>query len=173
MWGQGAEMVFQMPQYWDVAIDGIQIVLCLLILVCLIRNRKKNRNSVQDGAFRESGPSFNVQIFCQTLKQQVDQALANIAETIAAEQRRLDQVLSSGSATNPRYDIASYPATFHPSVNSEISPLAASASDSDPLHEQIQKLADTGLSVRQISEELKTPQGEVELVLSLRTSLEN
>ena len=37
-------MVFQMPQYWDVAIDGIQIVLCLLILVCLIRNRKKIYN---------------------------------------------------------------------------------------------------------------------------------
>jgi hypothetical protein len=166
-------MVFQMPQYWDIAIDGIQIVLCLLILVCLIRYRKKNRKSPQDEAFRESGPSFNVQIFYQTLKQQVDQAFANIAETIAAEQRRLDQALSRGVSANSRYDIASYPSTFHPLVNSEVSPLAASASDSDPLHEQIQKLADKGLSVRQISEELKTPQGEVELVLSLRTSLEN
>jgi len=166
-------MVFQMPQYWDVAIDCIQIVLCLLLLVFLLRNRKKNRIFAQDEAFRESGQSFNVQIFCQTLKQQVDQALANIAETIAAEQRRLDQVLSSGTSVNPRCDIAPYPSNFHPSVSSEISPLAGDASDADPLHEQIQKLADKGLSVRQISEELKTPQGEVELVLSLRTSLDN
>jgi cell division protein ZapA (FtsZ GTPase activity inhibitor) len=166
-------MVFQMPQYWDVAIDGIQIVLCLLILVCLIRNRKKNRKSAQDEAFRESGPSFNAQIFYQTLKQQVDQAFANIAETVAAEQRRLDQALSNGIAASPRYDTASYPSNYRPSVNSEISPLAGPASDGDPLHEQIQKLADKGMSVRQISEELKTPLGEVELVLSLRTSLGN
>lgn len=69
--------------------------------------------------------------------------------------------------------MAPYPSNFHASVNSEISAITGTASDSDPLHEQIQKLADKGMSVRQISEELKTPLGEVELVLSLRTSLEN
>jgi len=166
-------MVFQMPQYWDVAIDGIQIVLCFLILVFLIRSRKKNRQSVQDKAIGESGQSFNVQIFNQTLKQQADQAFANIVETIAAEQRKLDQVLAIGNSENRRYDIAALPTNLHPSVNPEISPIAGNASDSDPLHEQIQKLADKGMSVGQISEELKTPQGEVELVLSLRTSLDN
>jgi hypothetical protein len=166
-------MVFQMPQYWDVAIDGIQIVLCFLILIFLIRSREKNRKSAQDRAIGESGQSFNVQIFNQALKQQVDQAFARIAETIAAEQRKLDQILPIGDSGNRRYDIAPYPSNLHPSVNPEISPLAGKASDSDPLHEQIQKLADKGRSVRQISEELKTPLGEVELVLSLRTSLEN
>ncbi len=166
-------MVIQMPQYWDAAIDGIQIVLCFLILVFIIRSRKNSRKSAQDKAFRDSGQSFNVQIFYQTLKQQIDQAFADIAESIAAEHRRLDQALSSGVSANPRYDIASSPSNFHSSVNSEISPLAGTASDSDPLHEQIQKLADKGMSVRQISEELKTPLGEVELVLSLRTSLDN
>ena len=65
------------------------------------------------------------------------------------------------------------PSNFQPTVNSEISLLASHASDGDPLHEQIQKLADKGMSIRQISEELKTPLGEVELVLSLRTSLEH
>lgn len=166
-------MVFQMPQYWDVAIDGIQIVLCFLILVCLIRNRKRNRKFAQEEGFSQSGSSFNFQIFNQTLKQQLDQAFANIAETIAAEQRKLNQVLSGGVAGISTYEITPYSANYHPSVNSEISPLAGHASDSDPLHEQIQKLADKGMSVRQISEELKTPQGEVELVLSLRTSLDN
>jgi hypothetical protein len=166
-------MVFQLPQYWDVAIDGIQIVLCFLILVCLIRSRKKNRKSAQGRAISQSGQRFNVRIFNQALKQQVDQAFANIAETIAVEQRRLNQVLATGDTGNYPYDIAPGPATLHPSVNPDISPMAGNASDSDPLHEQIQKLADKGRSVRQISEELKTPQGEVELVLSLRSSLKN
>jgi len=166
-------MVFQMPQYWDAAIDGIQIGLCFLILVFLIRSRKKNRKFARDQAIGESGQSFNVQIFNQTLKQQVDQAFANIAETLAVERHKLDQVLLIGDSGNRNHDIAPYPTNLHPPANPEISAIAGIASDSDPLHEQIQKLADKGRSVREISEELKTPLGEVELVLSLRTSLEN
>ena len=85
-------MVFELPQYWDAAIDGIQIVLCFLILVFLIRSRKKNRLSAQDPANIESGLSFNAQIYNHTLKQAVDLAFANIAEAIAAEQRKLDRI---------------------------------------------------------------------------------
>ena len=166
-------MVFQMPQYWDVAIDGIQIVLCFLILVFLIRSRERNQKSAQGRAIRDSGQSFDSQIFSQTLKQQVDQAFANIARAIAAERRQLDEILPIGDAGKRRYDIAPSPTPLHPAAQPESSPLAARASDSDPLHEQIQKLADKGMAVRQISEELKTPIGEVELVLSLRTSLDH
>lgn len=161
-------MVFQMPQYWGIAIDGIQIVLCLLILVFLIRSRKKSRESARDKAIRESGPSFNVHIFAQTLKQQVDQALANIAETIAVEQRELDKVLSIKGHGSQAYGSSQYPSGLHRPVAQEIAPIAGDASGSDLLHEQIQKLAVKGRSARQISEELKTPLGEVELVLSLR-----
>lgn len=166
-------MVFELPQYWDAAIDGIQIVLCFLILVFLIRSRKKYRPSAPDHAIGESGQRFNIQIFNQALKQQVDQAFANVADAIAAEQRKLDQFLQIGDSANYRYDVAPYPANLNPPFKPETSPIAGNVADGDPLHEQIQKLADKGLSVRQISEELKTPRGEVELVLSLRTSLEN
>jgi hypothetical protein len=170
---QGAEMVFQMPQYWDVAIDGVQIILCLLILLFLIRSRRKNRQSALKKTIRESGQSFNVQIFSQTLKQQVDQAFANIADTIAVEQRNLDKVLPIGGHGNEASGISQYQSRLHRPTGQEIFPIASDASGSDPLHEQIQNLAVKGMSARQISEELKTPLGEVELVLSLRTSVGN
>ena len=38
---------------------------------------------------------------------------------------------------------------------------------------RIQKLASRGMSTKQISEELKTPLGEVELILSLQKNTEN
>lgn len=166
-------MVFQIPQYWDVAIDGIQIVLCLLILVVLIRYRKKNREFRPDKAIQESGSSFNVQLFIQSLKQQVDQAFANVAATVDAEQCKLDKVLSTGDSGDRGYDMAQYQTGLQRPADPEIFPLAGDASGSDPLHEQIQKLSLKGMSTRQISEELKTPLGEVELVLSLRENLEN
>ena len=84
-------MIFQMPLYWDAAIDGIQIILCLLILVFLIQSRRKNRRAALEEAIRGSGQSFNMQILTQTLKQQIDQAFANIADTIAVEQRNLEK----------------------------------------------------------------------------------
>jgi len=166
-------MVFQMPQFWDVAIDGIQIILCLLILLFLIRSRRKNRKSALEKAIRDSGQSFNVQMFCQTLKQQVDQAFANISDTIAVEQRNLDEVLPISSYGKESYGILQSQSRLHRPAGQEISPLASDATGSDQLHEQIQNLADKGISARQISEDLKTPLGEVELVLSLRTSIGN
>ena len=166
-------MVFQIPQYWDVAIDGIQIVLCFLILVVLIRYRKKNREFSPDKANRESGPNFNVQLFTQSLKQQVDQAFANVAATVDVEQRKLDKVLSISDSGGRGYDMAQYQTGLPRPVNPEVLPLSGDASGSEPLHEQIHKLAVKGMSTRHISEELKTPLGEVELVLSLRESLEN
>ncbi len=166
-------MVFQMPQYWDVVIDGIQIILCLLILLFLIRSRKKSWESAQDKAIGESGQSFNVQIFSQTLKQQVDQALANIAEAIAVEQRNLDQVLPVNGHGSQTYGISQYPSGLHRPVAQNIAPIVSDVPGRDQLHQQIQKLAVKGISARQISEELKTPLGEVELVLSLGTDVAN
>ena len=163
-------MVFQMPQYWDVAIDGIQIVLCVLILLFLIRVRRKKRPVALEAAIRESGQGFKVQVFIQTLKQQVDQAFANIADTIAVEQRNLYQVLSVSSHGQ---EISELHSPLHGAAGREMTPLAGEAPGSDPLHEQIQQLAVKGMSARQISETLKTPLGEVELVLSLRSSLGN
>jgi len=164
-------MVFQMPQYWGVAIGGIQIVLFFLILVFLILNRKQNRKFLQDKVIGKSGQSFNEHVFTQTLKQQVDQAFADITEAIAVEQRKLDKVLPISDSGSRRYDIVQCQTGLHRPVNPEISPVDSNASGHDLLHEQIQKLALKGKSARQISEELKTPLGEVELVLSLRTSV--
>jgi hypothetical protein len=167
---QGAEMVFQMPQYWDVAIDGIQIILCLFILVYLIRIRRKNNKSALPEAIRESKQSFNAQIFAQTIKQQVDQAFANIADTIAVEQHRLEQVLPITGYGDQACGTSQAPSRLNRSGGREISPIANNVSGGDPVHEQIQKLAGKGMSARQISEALKAPLGEVELVLSLGPS---
>jgi hypothetical protein len=166
-------MVFQIPQNWDVAIDGIQIILCLLILVLIIRSRRKHRQSALLDAIRESGQNFNAHIITLALKQQVDQALANIVETIAVEQRNLDKVLTVSAHANETYGSAQYKSHLHRPTDPVISAIESEASGSDQLHEQIQKLAVNGKSAREISEELKTPLGEVELVLSLHATMGN
>lgn len=164
-------MVFQVPQYWDVAVDGIQIVLCLIILGFLFRIRRKKRPTAADPAAHEPGQRFNEQVFVQTLKQQIDQALANITEAVADEQRNLDKFLTRVGRANSAIGFSQHQARLHQPAGVKISAIAGDLSSIDQFHEQIQNMADQGMSARQISEELKTPQGEVELVLSLRTNV--
>jgi hypothetical protein len=166
-------MVFQIPPYWDVAIDAIQIILCLLILVFLFRHHRKNRRSALEKAIRESDSDFNVQILAHAFNQQINQAFAKIADTMIAEQRNLEKMLAMRDADKFASGLSPYQSGLHRPVEPTITPVSGDESGSDQLHEQIQQLAVKGLSARQISEALKTPLGEVELVLSLRSSVEN
>ncbi len=163
-------MVFTLPQYWNVAIDGIQIIICFLILVFLVRSRRKPGQSARQAAFNQTSQYFNVEVFSQTIKQQVDQAFAVITETIAVEQRKLYAVLLNRVADNEAFVISEFQSSLHQQKNPATPAIFSESSSSDQLHEQIQKLAVKGLSARQISEKLKTPLSEVELVLSLRTN---
>jgi DNA-binding NarL/FixJ family response regulator len=162
-------MVFHVPQYWSMAIDGIQIILCLLILLFLIRNRRNNRSTALEAALKESGKSFDVQVLSHVIKQQLDQAFANIAEAMAAERINLESLLSFNRQNRENYRPADgLPASRRPAGHTISSP-ADGMSQIDELHQQIQQLAAKGMNVRQIAEELKTPLGEVELILSLKT----
>jgi hypothetical protein len=164
-------MGFELPPFWDVVVDGIQIVLCLLILLFLFRIRKKKQQSVPARNRLESEQSFNEQVFIQALKQRVDQALASIAEKIAVEQRNLDEWLSTINYRNLPMGLLHNQSGLQRSVDDRISPIAGTASSIDQVHEQIQNLAGKGMTAQQISEKLKTPLGEVELVLSLGSSV--
>jgi hypothetical protein len=166
-------MVFRVTQNWDMAVDGIQIILCLLILLFIVRNRRKQKSSALEDALRESGKSFNVQVLSQTIRQQIDQAFDNIADTMAAERLKLERLLSLSRQGHESFHIFDSPSPSLRSNSPEISSVSDGMSQLDELHQQIQKLAGKGLNARQISEELKTPLGEVELILSLKPSSSN
>ena len=160
-------MLFQSPGFWNAAIDGIQIFLCLLIFIFLFKIRKNTKRPLQQGTIESPGNDFNTQIFTQTFKQQADQAFANIIEAISAEQRRLEHFLLYEQKQKQ------VPGTSEPKLHSkspishEIFGLAEAVVKDDDRHEEILNLSHKGKSVREISEALKTPIDEVELVLSL------
>lgn len=162
-------MVLQMQPYWDTVVDGFQTILCLLILLFLIRNRRKHKSSALEEALRESGKSFNVQVLSQTIIQQLDQAFANIADTMAAERFKLESLLPFSRPSHETFPMSAYPTSSLRTTGREISSVSDGMSQIDELHQQIQKLAEKGLSARQISEKLKTPLAEIELILSLNT----
>ena len=154
-------MVIEMLKHWEVAVDGIQIFLCLLILFFLIRNHRPKMKPDLMNHGSESGQNFNLQVFSQTINQQIELAFANILEVAANERRNLDQVLQ----------FHQFNETDGNSAGSNSNDTLQRVNDTPGQGEcqaQIQRLATRGMSPKQISEKLKTPMGEVELILSLQ-----
>jgi hypothetical protein len=160
-------MVFQVPQFWNIAGDGFQILLCLLMLSFFIKNRiirKKNALNIASSAI---GQSFNTHIFSITVEQQLNQAFTNIIENIRAERNGLESLLGLNPPNQQNEDISMIRA------NTQLSELNANQRLTDDRigsagrHDKIRKLAAKGLTTRNISKELKISMSEVELILSL------
>jgi hypothetical protein len=143
----------------------------LLILLLLFHNRRKNKFSPLEAAIKDSGKSFNVQILSQTFKQQVDQAFANIAGTLAAERNKLENLLQISQHGHDAFRLVDFPSPSPQPGSHEIASVSGGMSQIDELHQRIQQLAVKGLSAKQIAEKLKTPLAEVELILSLNTEI--
>ena len=160
-------MLFQSVGFWNVVIDGIQIFLCLLILIFLFKNRRGKRKPVWQEGKNSFRKDFNTQIFTQTIKQHADQAFANIFEAISTEQRRLERLLIYDQEQNNVSGLTDFQYPSQPSAIHEISGLSETGVKKGDRREKIIKLSSKGVNVEKISEELKTPIDEVELVLSL------
>ena len=160
-------MLFQILEYWEIAIDGIQIILCLLILLFLIRTRRMQNQLVAKRGKNDFAPNFNVEVFTQTIKQHIEQAFSNIIGTITSEKCNLERTLQAGLMKAESHSISGLQPLSWSSNSQESSRAYSDFIAADDRLLQIRKLATKGVSIQQISEELKIPKGEVELILSV------
>jgi hypothetical protein len=163
-------MVMEMMKNWEVAVDGIQVFLCLLILFFLIRNHRRRVKPDQTNSILTSGQGFNAQVFSQALSQQIEVAFANILNVAANERHNLEKVLQlqqikSEDHRSPEILPSSYPAPGGGAIEK-----VNESTDPEKLQTRIRKLTSRGMSPKQIADELRTPLGEVELILSLQKS---
>jgi hypothetical protein len=161
-------MVFQVPQNWDIAIDGFQILLCLLILGLYFKNRAIHKKLAVNKIKNGGGQSFNAHVFNRIVKQQVDQALTNIVKTIAAERNGLESVLELNPLSSEDDDISKVQSNSQLPNSHDNHRISDDRSGSAGRHDKVRKFSAKGLSARKIAEELKIPIGEVELILSLQ-----
>ena len=161
-------MVFQVPPIWDIASNGVQVLLFLLIFGFYIKNRAIHKKYAVNRTKHDSGQSFNAHVFNLTVQQQVNQIFTNILETIAAERNGLESVLKLNPKSSQEDNVSkvqSVPRMPHRPDNHRITDDRIGRAGR---HEKIRKFAAKGLSTRKISEGLKIPMSEVELVLSLQ-----
>ncbi len=161
-------MVFQVPRYWDFASNGFQILLCLLILGYYLKNRAINKRHTISRTKNGAGQSFNAHVFNITVQQQVNQAFANIINTIATEQNGLESVMGLNPLSSEDDDITKMPSNSQLPNSYDNSRIFDDRTGTEGRHDKVRKFSAKGLSVRNISEELKIPMGEIDLILSLQ-----
>jgi hypothetical protein len=161
-------MVFQVPQFWHIAIDGFQILLCLLMLGFFIKNRVNHKKYAVSKTNNGAGQSFNAHVFNITVQQQVHQAFTNIIEIIAAERNGLESVLGLNPLSSEDEDSSDVQSNSQLPNSHDNHLISDERSESAGRHDKVRKFSAKGLNARKISEELKIPMGEVELILSLQ-----
>jgi len=161
-------MVFQVPQFWHIASDGFQILLCLLILGFFIKNRAIHKKYAVNKIINGAGQSFNTHVFNITVQQQVNQAFTNIIETIAAERNGLKSMLELNPLSSEDEDISKVQSDSQLPDRYDNFRKSNDRTGRAGRHDRIRKLSAKGLSARKISEGLKIPMSEIELILSLQ-----
>ena len=158
-------MAFQIFRFWEIALDGVQILLCGIILLFLIRNKLKYNQLILKASSKNNSNDFPSEIILQSLRQQTEQIFDSILHFIQQERLSLKNFHDIREIKQYRSSFV-----FEPeNQTATIDPITAKSgieSDSRSI-DQIIALSNKGLSLTDISEKAKIPRGEVRLILRL------
>ena len=165
---QGVEVVLDSLTFWQIALDGIQIGLCSLILIYLIRNKIKHNRFVLKPFPEEGAVNFKNDLWIQSLRQQAEQSFNTLSEIIERERRLFEKRLEMPGIGPDRDRLA-----YRPRNQFEKYRLPDPGFDEGRFttthdrYAEVKRMAGKGIGARQISENLKLPLNEVELILKL------
>jgi hypothetical protein len=154
---------------WDVICNTVQIAMCSVILVVLIRNKLKTKRFLSEGEGRDRDIPFTQEIRLQSIRQQTELALEAILKTVQVEQFRLQQTFDGADTRLPGAGTAADAAHAEHMpfrLGEEIPP--GSGGSGAGRYERVHGLGAEGLSAKQIAEQLRLPSGEIELALKLQ-----
>jgi hypothetical protein len=169
-------MVYQIPKFLEVAFIGFQILLSFLILCYFLKNRIVHKKLEDNLTGRSIGPNFEAAFVQITLQQRIYQAFANILDTITVERTGLEKILENHAEShfdenlnNPSF-ITWESENYGKHQQSENYGKQSNSEDrvERKIRENsIRKFSSKGLNPQKISETLKIPLNEVELILNL------
>lgn len=158
-------MTIHMLPFWDIMMDALQIILCGIILIFLIRNKLKYKQLILKTTPSDKSAAFENEILFQSLKQQTDQTFDTILDFIKQQRHGLQSYYETDEInrfSSPARLQTNAPKKIMRKINEEIS---ADTNAAD--HRNILQLSESGLTSKQISQKFNVPRQEVELVLRM------
>ena len=158
-------MTEQMLPLWEMVLDGVQVFLCVMIFLFLLHNRIKYKRWLLNAVPQDKTVGFSDEIRMQQFKQLAEKSFDHVVDTINQERLALQAQFESGfTDSEQQVSTLQTPNDFKNVIQEDES---GSGSTELGNFSEIVALADKGLSVREISQRLNMPGGEVELVLRL------
>lgn len=153
---------------WDMVADGIQVLLCGVILACLVHNQLRYKRLLPEVSHRGKPLVFSQEVLLQTLRQQTEHALASIRAAVDAEEAKLQQVLAAAGMPPAAAEnaAAETPAEHIPFRLGDGEPGGLGTLPNR--YAGLGELAAQGLTARQIAAQTRLPAGEIELALKLQ-----
>ena len=151
--------------FWELVLDGIQTFLCALIFLFLIHNKIKHKRWVLTAAPPKETIEFSEEIHLQHLKQLTEKCFDTVIDTINQERLGL-QTHFDGGPSGSETHVPVLPASDE--LKTVLAGDQKSPGDTEFANfSKIIALAEKGLSIREISQQMNMPSGEVELVVRL------
>ena len=164
-------MIYLTIEFWKLALDVIGISLCGITILHLIRNRSKYNQSLVKEPGEGNLKDFQEEVLAQLVKHQSYGFLETISNAIKKEQMPLHSLMEKKEAIKEEKPLsAKEPDQVQEDFHNKNSPDSSYLASDE--YGEVSRLADLGLSVKKISERVKIPKGEVELIVKLK-GLEN
>ena len=156
-------MIYLSIEFWKLVLDILGLSLCGITIVYLLRNRSKYNQSLLKEPEKENLNSFNEEISAQLIKQLSNKSFETISNAVEKERQLLHNLMEKSL-------FAKEPNRIQEDLYNKNG--QGSDDSADDRRNEVSKLADSGLSVKEISEKAKIPVGETELIVKLK-ELEN
>ena len=163
-------MYMELMKNWEFVVDGFQIFLCLMIIFLLIRNHRRRMQSGLIDPRQVYGQDFNMQVFSQTINQQVELAFNNIQNTVDHERRNIEKLMQLQQVKSHAQPSTDLTPSLAPTQFRGATESSDPSADRSILQTRIRKMTTRDMSPKQIADELKTPLGEIELILNMQNS---
>lgn len=162
-------MNFISVEILGILLNLVSVCLWGLTMLYFVKTKNKSSDDVLRYAENESGKSFDDEVFDQMLKQRSECSLKRISNIIGTEQRALraqgrNWVVRSANVRGARSIANVALSTHHHKKNKKP---RNNENEKDKYQEAV-RLADSGMTTRKISEKIKIPKGEIELLVKLR-----
>ena len=156
-------------EFWQIVLNVIGVSLWGITILYIIKNRLQNSRRLAKGRGNESARNFGEEILIQTVKQQSERAFEAISETMNKERNALQTLIEERNIDKRKNPVFAKTANKR-RVNFEDSKAdwASGANPAIDRYGQVLRLANMGLSAREVAEEVKIPKGEVDLIIKLR-----
>lgn len=162
-------MTIHVLPYWDIIVDALQIILCGIILIILIRNKLKYKQLILKTTPNDKSADFAGEILIQSLKQQTAKTFDAILDVINQERDTLQSYYETEEIDRCFSPFRMHTTASEKTIEKMGKKISADTNAAD--HGNILQLSESGLTSKQISQKVMAPREEVELVLRMNARM--